>query len=156
MEARAAQGTSTSGTRRLAWGAVLGLVAAVVGIAAWLVLVAAIGRQVSLPAVGVGLLVGGGVILGSRGARGWQAQTLSVTLTLLAMVCAEYLIFRQQAVIELAQEGITNVPLLLPAHDSLALVGESLQAYPLTIAFWAFALYYAHRVSAPRPVRARG
>jgi len=64
----------------------LGTLAAVLGSALWIGIVKLTGYEIGLVAIGVGLLIGGAVRVGSGGRGGWAYQSLAVALTYTAMV----------------------------------------------------------------------
>jgi hypothetical protein len=74
----------------------------------------------------------------------------SVGLTVLAMALAEFFIVRHFVNEELAAEGVAHaVPLFINPVDMVLVVVESLALDPLTLVFWAIALFAAWRFSAP-------
>jgi hypothetical protein len=126
----------------------LGVVAAVVSAWAWAMIVVVTGYRVGIVAVGVALLIGTAVRFGSRGAAGPTSRAGSVVLTLLAMAAAEYLTVRH-LLNELAAVGIIDrIPVLVAPADALAMVAESLAADPVTLPFWAIAVFSAWRYGA--------
>jgi hypothetical protein len=124
----------------------VGLGAALVSALAWYLVVVLTSYQLGLIAIGVGFLVGTGVVAGSGGRRGLMLQAMAVTITLVAMVAAEFLIARHFAVAALASEGTVGVPWLLPPGLMVSLVIDSLRQDPLTLVFWAIALWTAFRL----------
>jgi hypothetical protein len=131
-------------------GLALGAVAAVAGAALWMVLVALTNYQIGIAAVGVALLVAGAVRVGSGGLSGVPVRVGSVALTVVSMALAEYLVVRHFVNAELAAEGAAeSVPLLISPLDLVLVVVESLRFDPLTLVFWAIAVFAAWRVSAP-------
>lgn len=124
-------------------GAILaGLAAAAVSALVWYGIVVLTNYQIGLVAVGVGFLVGLGVTVGSGGRRGMALQVLSVAITLPAMALGEYLVVRHFVAAEQA------VPWLLPPDVMLGLVVAGLRADPLTLLFWAIALWTAFKLPA--------
>jgi len=133
--------------------AALGLGAAVLGCLIWYGVVVLTNFQLGIIAVGVGWLVAQAVILGSGRKRGPKLQAISVVITLLAMVVGEYLVVRHVVVESLTQEGYTSFKLFLPVGDMLSIVVEGIKADPLTLLFWAIALWEAFILPAKHRLR---
>ena len=132
-------------------GFVGGLVAAVLATAVWYGVVATTQYQVGLVAIAVGFIVGYGVVLGANRRGSVILVPISVILTLLALVVSEYLIVAHFVGQAMAAEGL-SIELLQPPDVVISVVTESLQADPLTLAFWAIALFQAFAI----PSRAIG
>ena len=130
-----------------------GLAAAVVGTLVWYGVVVITKYQLGFIAVGVGWLVGMGVVFGSGRKRGPALQAISVAITLAALVASEYLIVRHFAVEFLAEEGVTEIPVLLPLGLMLELVVTSIGENLITLIFWAIALWAAFSTPARRRLR---
>jgi hypothetical protein len=120
-------------------GFLAGLVAAVIASAVWYGVVAVSHFQVGIVAIAVGFLVGQGVVLGARRRGSLALVAISVVLTLLALVVSEYLIIAHFV----GQELGMQVELLQPPDFVASVVAESVQADPLTLVFWAIALFQA-------------
>lgn len=136
---------------------ILGLGAAVGASLLWYAFVVMTKYQVGFIAIAVGWLVAQAVILGAGHKRGPRLQILSVALTLVAMALSEYLIVRHFAVEALAQQGYTNIPLLLPINVMVSLVVEGIKNDPLSLLFWGIAVWEAYALPAPRRLqRAHG
>jgi hypothetical protein len=115
-------------------------------------MVALTGYQIGIVAVGVAFLVATGVRVGSRGAGRTGMRAVSVGLTLLAMAAAEFLSVRHFVNEQLAAEGfIERIPVLVSPVAAVTAVGQSLAMDPMTLAFWAIALFAAWRYSATSP-----
>lgn len=123
-----------------------GVVASVISAIVWYGIVAITSFQVGYLAIGVGWLVGQSIVIGSGGGRGIVLQGMSVALTTFAMVLSEYLIVRHVAVQVLAAEGSQQLPLLLPLDVALGMISHSISANPLTLLFWAIAVFTAYRI----------
>ena len=132
-------------------GFVGGLVAAALATAVWYGVVATTQYQIGLVAIAVGFIVGYGVVLGANRRGSVVLVPVSVILTLLALVISEYLIVAHFVGQAMAAEGLT-IELLQPPDVVISVVMESLQADPLTLAFWAIALFQAFAI----PSRAIG
>lgn len=123
-----------------------GLAAALI----WYGIVVTTKYELGIIAILVGWLVGKAVTIGAGKKRGTQLQLLSVGITLLAMTLSEYLVVRYFVVEMLSEEGYTNIPLFLPLGLVLELIGEGLKNNPITLLFWAIALWQAWSVPAAR------
>src|SRR5215218_5261395 len=134
----------------VAAGAGLGLAAAAAGALGWFLMVLISDTQYGIIALAVGLLVGKAVVLGSGAARSRRLQLISVGITLLGLIAAEYLIGRHFLAPFVAEDGGGPVPVLLAPGDAIALVRDGLTADPWTLVFWALALWPAWRIPAPR------
>ncbi len=126
-------------------GLLAGLVAAVLASAVWYGVVAVSQYQVGLVAIAVGFIVGYGVVLGANRRGSVVLVAISVVLTLLALVVSEYLIVAHFVGQELAAEGVT-IELIQPPDFIVSVVMDSLQSDPLTLAFWAIALFQAFAI----------
>lgn len=135
---------------RVAVAALLGVLVALVTSLIWYAVVATTQYQLGIVAVVVGWLVGKAVVRGAGGVRGPALQKLSAGITAAAMIFSEYLIARHFLAQRLAAEGITYVPVLLPVRFMLLLIGDSLVTDPLTLVFWAIAIWEAYRVPKAR------
>lgn len=125
----------------IAGGLLAGIVAAVLASAIWYGVVVVSGWQVGLVAIAVGFLVGQGVVLGARKRGSVALVAISVVLTLLALVISEYLIVAHFVGQELAPGESLEI---LQAPDLVvSVVTESVTADPLTLVFWAIALFQA-------------
>lgn len=136
-------------------GLVAGLVAAAIATGVWYAVVTISQYQLGIVAVVVGFLVGQGVVLGASRRASPALIGISVVLTLLALVVSEYLIVLHFVNQELAAEGAV-VDLLQPPGLVAEVVVESVKADPLTLAFWAIALFQAFTIPARRFSRSRG
>lgn len=128
-----------------------GLVAAVLATAMWYGVVVVTQYQIGLVAIAVGFIVGYGVVLGANRRGSVVLVPISVILTLLALVASEYLIVAHFVGQEFAAEGL-SIDVLQPPDFIIGVVTDSLQADPLTLAFWAIALFQAFAI----PSRAIG
>ena len=135
-----------------------GLVAGAVGAAIWFAIVVVTNYEVGIVAILIGWLVGQAVVFGSGKKRGMKLQVLSVLLTLAAMVGAEYFIVRQFVVQYVAEQAgaaeAAQIPLFLEPDIAFDFVAGVVQDDPITLVFWAIALYAAFRVPRVEPVAA--
>ncbi len=152
--AEAAAPRQPAGTTEIVGGFVGGLVAAALATAVWYGVVAVTQYQIGLVAIAVGFIVGYGVVLGANRRGSVVLVPISVILTLLALVISEYLIVAHFVGQELAAEGLT-IELLQPPDFVMSVVIDSLQADPLTMAFWAIALFQAFAIPS-RAIRSNG
>jgi hypothetical protein len=120
-------------------GVLAGVVAAVLATAVWYGVVAATHFQVGIVAIAVGFIVGQGVVFGARRRTSIVLVAVSVVLTLLALALSEYLIVAHFA----SQELGFSVELVQPPDFVLGVISDSLGADPLTLVFWAIALFQA-------------
>lgn len=132
-------------------GLLAGVVAAVLATAVWYGVVAVSQYQVGLVAIAVGFIVGYGVVLGANRRGSVVLVPISVVLTLLALVISEYLIVAHFVGQELAAQGL-SIELIQPPDFIVSVVMDSVQADPLTLAFWAIALFQAFAI----PMRSIG
>jgi len=101
--------------------------------------------QVGFVAVGVGWLTAQGVILGAGKHRDNTLAVLSASITLCALIFAQYLLVRNAMIVSWASEGYTGiVPLLLPLDVASHLVIDSLLYNPLSLIFWIIAIGEAY------------
>lgn len=132
--------------RNLIQGAACGLGAAIAAALIWFSIVYVTNYEIGWIAILIGVLVGFAVVNGSGRCHGRQLQLISVVLTLFSMALAEYLITRQFLIEAFLEEGITNVPLMLPLNIMAELVWVGITAHPPTLFFWAIAMYVAFRI----------
>lgn len=131
----------------------IGLGAALISSVIWYAVVVITNYELGIIAVAVGWLVAQAVMLGAGHKRGPRLQGLSVAITVIAMAFSEYLIVRHFAVQALAEEGYTNIPILLSLDIMLALIVEGIKADPLTLLFWGIAIWEAFALPAKRRLR---
>ena len=120
-------------------GVLAGVVAAILATAIWYGVVAATQFQVGIVAIAVGFIVGTGVVLGARRHTSVVLVAVSVILTLIALAVSEYLIVAHFV----SQELGFAVELVQPPDVFFGVIGDSLGADPLTLVFWAIALFQA-------------
>lgn len=102
-----------------------------------------------LAAAVLGLLVGKAVVIGSGAARGRLLQAVSVAVTLVSLLVSQYFVVRQ-VLIEATCCDAPPVPLLILPRHAVVLVRDSVTTDPLTLVFWAVALWVAWRIPAPQ------
>jgi hypothetical protein len=126
-------------------GLVLGLLAAVVATGLWYGVVAFTNYQIAFVAIGVGWLVGTGTVMGAGGGASFVLVVSSGLFTLAALAVSEYLsIFHfASQMFELSFSDLFQSPGLM-----LEVVVESLSADPITLVFWAIALWTAFKLPA--------
>ena len=157
LAAEAVQSTASApagpaGFGNLLGGFLGGTVAALVASGVWYAVVTLSQYQVGIVAIAVGWLVGMGVVYGAGHRGSFALIPISVILTLIALVTSEYLI-----VAHFFSLDVGYAVDLLQSPDFIAeVVIASVQADPLTLVFWAIALFQAFviparvpRVSAP-------
>ena len=139
-------------------GTLLGLLAGVVSALVWYGIVVVTDYQLGIIAVAVGWLVAQGVIFGAGRKRGVSLQVISLIITIGAMAASEYLIVRHILMKIAAEEGylVNDVPILLPLEDIWFLILEGIKADPITLIFWAIALWEAVSLPAKRRLRRIG
>ena len=120
-------------------GVLAGIVAAILATAIWYGVVAATHFQVGIVAIAVGFIVGQGVVFGARRHTSVVLVAVSVILTLAALAVSEYLIVAHFV----SQELGFAVDLVQPPDVFFGVVSDSLGADPLTLVFWAIALFQA-------------
>ena len=131
-------------------GLLLGLCAALASAMSWYLVSINIQAQFGILAVGVGWLVAQAVMFGAGRKRGQALQIISLVIALLAMVLSRYLVLREYAMRELG-----DLPLFLPLDTMAYLLFDSLKTNPLTLLFWAIAMWEAFILPAPRRLRPR-
>ena len=120
-------------------GVLAGVVAAILATAIWYGVVAVTHFQVGIVAIAVGFIVGTGVVLGARRHTSIVLVAVSVILTLIALAVSEYLIVAHFV----SQELGFAVDLVQPPDVFFGVISDSLGADPLTLVFWAIALFQA-------------
>jgi hypothetical protein len=120
-------------------GVLAGVIAAVLATAIWYGVVATTHFQVGIVAIAVGFIVGQGVVFGARRHTSIVLVAVSVVLTLVALAVSEYLIVAHFV----SQELGFAVDLVQPPDVFFGVIGDSLGADPLTLVFWAIALFQA-------------
>lgn len=134
----------------MAGALLLGVGAAVVSSLLWYAVVLLTNYQLGIVAIAVGWLVAHAVMRGAGGKRGPRLQVVSVVITALAMAMSEYLMVHHFTAQALAQQGYTDIPLLLPVEAMFTLVVEGIKADPATLLFWGIALWEAYALPAAR------
>jgi hypothetical protein len=151
-----AQGTQArqpASSTDIVGGFLAGLVAAVLATALWYAVVVVSHYQLGIVAIVVGFLVGQAVVLGARRRGSVALVGISVVLTLLALVISEYLIVANFVSQQLAPGETIEV--IQPPAFVIEIVMESVKADPLTLAFWAIALFQAFTIPARQLGRAK-
>jgi hypothetical protein len=141
------QGANAVNALALALGA--GLVSALV----WYGIVVVTEYQLGIIAVGVGWLVAQAAIFGAGRRRGGTVQWISVITTLLAMLLGQYLIIWHFVNLALVEEGYGKLPLFMPIDLAFQRIGVSIQDDPLTLLFWAIALWEAFIIPRKRKLK---
>jgi len=147
------------GESSLVGGIVGALVGAVAASVVWYGVVALSGWQVGLVAIVVGFIVGKAAVFGAGGRGSIPLVVVSAAFTLAALVVSEYLIVYHFIVQEFGGEGLISV--VPPFYFVVTVAIESVQADPLTLVFWAFALFQAVAIpwgamrAAPQPAPAQ-
>ncbi|EEG76274.1 MgtC/SapB family protein [Dethiobacter alkaliphilus] len=129
--------------------------AAVICSLLWYGFVIITNMQAGVIAVLIGWIVANTAIYGAGKKRGTVVQGISAVATLFAMMFSEYLIIRHFAVLELAAEGITGIPLFLPVEAVVQLITVGIQTDPITLVFWGIAIYQGYRIPASRYVKSQ-
>ena len=127
----------------------LGFWAAVISSLIWYALVVISGWQIGIIAIFVGYIVGYAVMYGSGNAGSRTLQIIGVSLTLFGMILSEYLISRHYISKYLVGEGYESLPLLLSPDKIFMIVKDAVVSDPLTLLFWAIALWGAFSVAKP-------
>lgn len=145
---------------RLAPAILAGIVAAAAAAAVWYLIVGFSGYQIGFLAVGIGFVIAFVMRRAAGGVGGIRLQISAVVLTLVSMFAAEFFIARKFLGEYFVSQG-NNEPLrlLLAPADMFDVVADVLKQDPLTLLFWAIALYTAWRgtratheqVAAPPP-----
>jgi hypothetical protein len=125
-------------------GLLAGIVAAVLATALWYAVIVVSHYQLGIVAIVVGFLVGQAVVLGASNRGSIALVGISVVLTLLALVVSEYLIVANFV----GQELGGTIEVIQPPDFVVEVVVESVKADPLTLAFWAIALFQAFTIPA--------
>jgi hypothetical protein len=128
------------GASSLLGGVVGAIVGATVATGLWYAVVAFSGWQIGLVAVAVGFIVARAAVFGA-GSGSIPLVVVSVVFTLLALVVSEYLIVYHFITQSFGTEGAISV--IQPLDFVVTVVSESVQAEPITLLFWAIALFQA-------------
>ena len=133
-------------TNDILGGFLAGLVAAVLATGLWYAVVVVSHYQLGIVAIVVGFLIGQGVVLGASRRGSVVLIAISVVLTLVALVLSDYLIVAAFVSEQLAPGETIEV--LQPPSFVATVVIESVKTDPLTLAFWAIALFQAFSIPA--------
>lgn len=130
----------------LACGVLAGLVAGAV----WYLIVVITSYEIGYVAIGVGYLIGFAVHLGAGRKRGGSLQALSVGVTLVSLLVANYftfLHFLRQYLLEQKTEGYAGEFFFVSPFEPT--FWQNLVS-PIGLLIWAIALYAAFSVPKPR------
>lgn len=132
-------------------GIVGAIVGAVVATVLWFGVVALTQWQIGIVAIVVGFIVGKATVFGAGGRGSIPLVVASGVMTLVALVVSEYLIIYHFVSLEFGSDGLISV--IQPIDFVVGVAIESVQADPLTLVFWAIALFQAVAIpwSAMRP-----
>jgi hypothetical protein len=139
-------------TRGLGRGVLFVIAAAVLASVVWYAVVVVSGYELGIVAAGVGFVVGTAAVIGARGQSSLWLVGASVLFTLLALVYSTYLI-----TYHFVTQIIGPVDLIQPPWVVVPIVIEVMAADPISLLFWAIALYFAASVpfkaigAAPEP-----
>jgi hypothetical protein len=138
-------------------GAIVGgAIGAIVSAAVWYLVVTATHVQAGIVAIAVGWIVGQAVVLTS-GRRSLDLVAVSVAWTVAALVLAQYLIAIRLLNDLLAEAGADfQLPLFVSPGATIDVVVAWLQDDPLTLLFWAIALFEAVAIPWRRAMRSPG
>jgi hypothetical protein len=120
-------------------GLFAGLVAAILATAIWYGVIVVTHYELGIVAIAVGFLVGQGVVLGARGRASIALVVISPLLTLLALGIGEYLIVAYFV----GQELGVPIDVVQPPDFVMSVIVDSIASDPITLAFWAIALFQA-------------
>ncbi len=150
MQQTEAIGVADTQNKGVSRALALGMLAANASGLVWFGLVAVTNRHLSVASILIGVAVAHAVLTG--GGRGVRSQTISVAITLAALLVTEAFAIRLLAVREMVELGVTEtLPVLLPFVVMKDLVSAGLTADPPTALFWGVALFYA--ISVPRRLK---
>jgi hypothetical protein len=140
-----------AGKPNIAVGILVGLCVALLSSLIWYAVVVVTNLQLGIIAVVVGLLVGLGMLKGAGGRSSRLLQFSAVVITILAMGLSEYLIVNHLVNKSLEAEGKGRyLPLLISPSGIAEYVYLGLKSDPLTLVFWAIAVYEAFKILRPR------
>lgn len=137
----------------VAGGLIGGAIGAVLSTALWYGVVTTTHIQAGIVAIGVGWIVGQAVVL-AAGRASISLVPVSVAWTLLALVVSQYLIAVEfiNELLDANQFGI-HLPILAGPADVLGTVWNWIQYDPLTLVFWAIALFESVAIPWRRTMR---
>ena len=127
------------GDASLFGGILGGVVGAILASALWYGVVALTSWQIGLVAVVVGFVVGKAIVFGAGGRGSIPLVAISAAFTLVALVVSEYLIIYHFISTEFGSDGLISV--IQPVDFVVSVAVGSVQADPLTLLFWGFALF---------------
>jgi len=122
-------------------GLIGGIAGAMIATLVWFGFVALTRFEVGLVAIAVGAVVGYGVVLGAGGRASFALIPISVALTLAALLASEYLIVLRIGNEVAAQYGVTLDSAI--STDPVTLISLGIKGDPLSLVFWAIALFEA-------------
>lgn len=132
------------------WLAILlGAAFGIIGAQIWFGVVVITEYQIGLVAIGVGWLVGLGVFLGSGKKKSRKLQIIAVVIAFLSIILGEYLIANYYLVESLIGEGVLEGFSLLNPFEVVVVVFRLIPENPLTVLFWAIAIWFAYRFLTP-------
>jgi len=141
------------GKPNIAVGILVGLCVALLSSLIWYAVVVVTNYELGIIAIVVGLLVGLGMLKGAGGRSSRVLQFSAVLITILAMGLSEYLIVNHFVNKSLDEEGEGRyLPLLISPSGIVELVYAGIKSDPLTLVFWAIAVYETYKILKPREV----
>ncbi|MDD5111295.1 MAG: hypothetical protein PHG85_01980 [Candidatus Altiarchaeota archaeon] len=134
-------------------GAMAGLTVALVSSLIWFAVVVITNYQLGIVAIIVGWLIGFCTLKATGGKTSRTLQIIAIAITIFAMGLSEYLVVNHFTNEYLDEEGEGKyLPLMLPPNAIAEIIYESIAADPLTLLFWAIAVYQAYKQLEPRQV----
>jgi len=154
----AAPSTTADNAPGILGGLIGGLIGAVAATVVWYGIVTTTHIQAGIVAIAVGWIVGQAVVL-AAGRASLALVAISLGFTLAALAVSQYLITVRLINDILVEEAIgIQLPILVAPADALGLLVDWFEHDPLTLLFWAIALFEAvvipWRRAMGRPVRA--
>jgi hypothetical protein len=125
----------------LVGGVIGGVAGAMIATLLWFGFVVLTRFEVGLVAIAVGAIVGYGVVLGAGGRASFALIPISLALTLVALLASEYLIVLRIGNEVAAQFGQTLDSAI--STDPVTLIRLGIEGDPLSLVFWAIALFEA-------------
>jgi len=132
---------SPAGPINLVGGLIGGVAGAMIATLVWFGFVALTRFEVGLVAIAVGAVVGYGVVLGAGGRASFALIPISLVLTLAALLASEYLIVLRIGNEVAAQYGVTLDSAI--STDPVTLISLGIRGDPLSLVFWAIAMFEA-------------
>ena len=134
----------------------IGLLFSIIGAVLWFAITVITKWEIGIVAVGVGLLAGYGVKIGSGNKLSQNLQIISGAIAFISIIAGEYLIANYYVVDYFKSNGLLTGFTFLNPIKVFRFIFLTLKENPLTLLFWGIAVWSAFTVAKPLKLKKVG